>query len=61
MTEDETPTPIPAAMATGSEKAGAAAHAPMGVATTAAMSIAIPSRSMPGTEPFCAARWLTTM
>ena len=61
ITDEETPTPMPAAMATGSPKAGAAPHTPIGVATTAAMSIAIPSRSIPGTDPFCAARWLITM
>ena len=40
-TEDATPTPMPAPMATGSKRAGAALEPPIGVIATTATSIAV--------------------
>jgi hypothetical protein len=47
MTDEETPTPRPARMATGSVRAGTTAGPAIGVTATAAISIASPSPSMP--------------
>jgi len=53
ITDEVTPTPRPAARATGSAKAGAALRPPIGVTTAAATSIADASPSMP---PPCRSR-----
>jgi hypothetical protein len=58
MTDDATPTPMPAAIAIGSSSAGTAFQPASGVTTTSAASIdaARPSSPLP-----CATRWLSTM
>jgi hypothetical protein len=58
MTEEHTPTPAPAASSTGWPNAGSAPARPAGVAATAAISIAMPSWSMPG--PLFAIVWPST-
>ena len=49
ITDEVTPTPIPAAIATGSSTCGTTAQPPIAVLTGAAISIAAPSPSMPPT------------
>jgi hypothetical protein len=60
ITDDEIPTPIPAARATGSTSAGAASHPPTGSTKTQATSIAAARPSIPPI-PLCATRWASTM
>jgi hypothetical protein len=47
ITDEVTPTPMPAPTATGSSRCGATAALPSGVIATAAISIAAPNPSMP--------------
>jgi hypothetical protein len=61
MTDDEIPTPIPASSATGSANTGAACLPPSGVTTTAAISIAAASPSMPRRPGRLATRSASTM
>jgi len=58
MTDEDTPTPIPARIPTGSPSAGSAAHPASGVTTTKATSIAAARPSIP---PSPATRWASTM
>ncbi len=61
ITDEDTPTPIPASSATGSANAGAASASPIGSATTAAISIASASPSIPRTRGLRATRCPSTM
>ena len=61
MTDEHTPTPAPASSSTGWPNAGSAPPRPHGVATTAAMSMAVPRRSIAPGPPSLAIRWLITM
>jgi len=61
MTEEETPTPIAAATVIGSAKAAAPCQAPIGAATTAAISIERASPSKPLTSVLVATRCPSTM
>src|SRR5215207_7418995 len=54
ITDDATPTPIPAASATGSSSAGSAAQPPIGVTTTSATSIDAARPSIPIARSPCA-------
>jgi hypothetical protein len=61
MTEEDTPTPMPARIATGSLSAGTAAQPASGVTTTSATIIAAASPSTPFTSGSEATRWAKTM
>src|SRR4051812_38973099 len=61
ITDEEMPTPMPAASATGSPNAGAACASPTGETTTKATSIAAASPSTPPTTPCRATRCASTM
>ena len=61
ITEEEIPTPTAAASSSGSVNAGAAPPAPIGRATTAAISIASARPSMPGTRSCWRPGALSTM
>ena len=60
ITEEQIPTPAPAASSSGRPKAATASARPTGAATTAATSIASPSRSMPAGPPSAAIRLPST-
>ena len=59
MTDEQTPTPIPAPRRSGLLKAGRAPAMPTGVMTTTATSIEAPSPSMP--PPVRETRWARMM
>src|SRR5690242_844592 len=61
ITDEQIPTPMPAASATGSVNACAACGAATGVTRMAAISIAAPSPSMPVTAGWRATRCASTM
>jgi len=61
ITDDEMPTPIPAAIATGSPSALAACGSPIGQTNTKAQSIAAASPSTPPIVGLRATRWARTM
>jgi len=58
ITDEETPTPMPARIATGSPNAGSAAHPAIGVTKTSATSIAAASPSIDDSPE---TRWASTM
>jgi hypothetical protein len=60
ITDEVTPTPIPAARSSGAVRAGPAAGA-SGITATAATSIAPARPSMPAMAGLCATRWAATM
>ena len=61
ITDEQMPTPTPAAIATGAPSAGTTAQPPIGVIATAATSIAAPSPSMPAIPGRFATRCASTM
>jgi hypothetical protein len=61
ITDEEIPTPAPAASATGSVRAGSAAQPASGVTTRSAISIDAASPSMPPSTPSREIRCASTM
>ena len=61
ITDEQMPTPMPAATATGSVNAPTACQPPIGVDTSRATSIDRASPSMPSSPSVRATRWPSTM